>query len=168
MKAFILPGSNILSPNNGDAGYDLTFNSELYTKDSTLEVTSPLAEVCCYGGALHFSTLNEPSYFRVLINTGVAVQTPHGHFGKILDRSSMAKKGFYISGGVIDNGYRGFIHIIFNLILGADDFRVIAHGDKIAQMVILPHNNTELFLVDTIEDLTPTVRGAKGFGSTGR
>lgn len=168
MKVYKSPGSEIYTPRTGDAGFDLTFNSDLFTRTSVIEVTSPFAEVCLNGNKLQFSTLAEPSYFRVMLNTGIAVEIPKGNYGKLLDRSSMAKRGFYVSGGVIDSIYTGFIHVILNINMRADDYIEIHHGDKIAQMVVMPYVAQDIFIVESLEDLAVTERGNNGFGSTGR
>lgn len=96
------------------------------------------------------------------ISTQIAVEIPHGYFGYVATRSSMAAAGVFATGGVIDGSYRGPIHVVLNV--GPNGYEVLS-GDKIAQLLILP-----VFPggVEEAEELTPTERGAQGFGSSGR
>ena len=65
--------------------------------------------------------------------------------------------------GTIDSDYRGEIKvIIYNH--GYDDF-IINNGDRIAQMILSPVIKMEL---EETDDLPKTLRGEKGFGSTGK
>lgn len=66
--------------------------------------------------------------------------------------------------GTIDNGYRGDMKVnLIRIAINAD--RIIRCGDRIAQMVIAP-----VYQFDMVEvnELTPSDRGEKGFGSSGR
>lgn len=96
------------------------------------------------------------------INLDIAVQLPPFTYGNIQDRSSMAKKGLSVMGGVIDNDYRGPIRIMmFN---HTDNEYIVEIGHRIAQMVV------EKILIDEafdVENLDYTSRGENGFGSTG-
>lgn len=97
------------------------------------------------------------------IDTGVSVSIPHGYFGKIECRSSLASKGISILGGVIDSDYRGNIIVILKNNTN-EQFDISKH-DRIAQLVIhkILHNE----IVEVIEELDYTERSDKGFGSTG-
>jgi dUTP pyrophosphatase len=98
------------------------------------------------------------------VKTGIAVEFTSGHGALLRDRSSMASKGLAVAAGVIDAGYRGEIQVIMHN-LTASDFTINA-GDKIVQMI--PVRPETWFPVEEVEDLTQTVRGAGGFGSTGK
>ena len=65
--------------------------------------------------------------------------------------------------GTIDCDYRGPVGVIV-VNLGQDPVTV-AHGDRIAQLVVAPAPQAVFALAD---DLTQTHRGSGGFGSTGR
>lgn len=95
------------------------------------------------------------------IATGIAISIPDGYCGVIKDRSSMASRGITISGGVIDSSYRGEVMVL----LTANPRTEIQHGDKIAQMLILPVPIVEIVEVDALNE---TTRGEGGFGSTGQ
>jgi dUTP pyrophosphatase len=104
---------------------------------------------------------------RASVGTGVAVAIPDGHAGLVLPRSGLAARhgiALVNAPGLIDAGYRGEVRV---LLLNTDreaSFEV-ATGDRIAQLVIVRHAAPELVEVDSLEE---TLRGAGGFGSTGR
>jgi dUTP pyrophosphatase len=103
---------------------------------------------------------------RASVGTGVAVAVPEGHAGFVLPRSGLAADhGITLvnSPGLIDSGYRGEVRV---LLLNTDrtrSFRVMP-GDRIAQLVLVRVEAPELAEVG---ELSETVRGAGGFGSTG-
>jgi len=98
-----------------------------------------------------------------MVRTGIAMEIPVRHVGLIGDRSSMAKKGIKTAGGVIDAGYRGEIQVVlWNL--SREEVR-IQRGERIAQLMILPIATPA---VREVSELTETLRGSGGFGSTGR
>ena len=82
-------------------------------------------------------------------------------------RSSMAKTRLRLANsvGIIDAGYRG--EIITALDVMADSYEVTRH-QRLAQICSPTLEPIRLVLVDTIEDLGFTARGAGGFGSTGK
>lgn len=100
-----------------------------------------------------------------LIHTGIAVEIPEGYVGLIYARSGLAtKKGLAPANkvGVIDADYRGELMVaLFNQ---SQEERVISAGERIAQLVIAPFLKAEF---EETEDLSDTVRGEGGFGSTG-
>lgn len=100
----------------------------------------------------------------MLVGTGLRMEIPEGYCGQINPRSSIASKHKVIVGArIIDAAYRGEVKI--NLInLGAEPFEVVV-GMRVAQIVFLPVLG---HLVEVEEsELTDTVRGEGGFGSTG-
>jgi dUTP pyrophosphatase len=103
---------------------------------------------------------------RALIPTGLHIAIPPDHEVQIRPRSGLAlKHGITLpnSPGTIDSDYRGPLGVII-LNAGAESFH-IAHGERIAQMVLAPVLRATFDLVDTLDD---TARGQGGFGSTGR
>ncbi len=100
---------------------------------------------------------------RMLIKTGVAIEIPEGYVGLVWPRSGLSvKKGTDILAGVIDSSYRGEIGVVL-LNTGYDDL-VIQPGERVAQLLIQPIVNAE---VEEVEELSDSVRGENGFGSTG-
>jgi dUTP pyrophosphatase len=103
---------------------------------------------------------------RALVPTGLRMAIPAGFEVQIRPRSGLAlKHGITLvnSPGTIDSDYRGPVGVIV-LNTGVDPFE-IAHGDRIAQMVVAPVTQAAF---DVVEKLGQTTRGAGGFGSTGR
>lgn len=101
-----------------------------------------------------------------MIPIGIALEIPAGYAGFIFPRSSLGVKyGITLPNcvGVIDSDYRGeFFVPLINL--GEQEFTV-RNGDRIAQLVIMRVENV---LFEKADDLSDTVRGEGGFGSTGR
>mgnify|MGYP006443459419 CR=1 FL=1 len=103
-------------------------------------------------------------YSRELIRTGVAVQTAADEVGLIWPRSGLAVKyGVDTLAGVVDNDYRSGIGVA--LINHGGRPVTIEVGDRIAQLIIQKCSFDEPEVVD---ELDKTVRGVKGFGSTGK
>ena len=102
---------------------------------------------------------------RKLVNTGLYAQLEKGYEIQVRPRSGLAlKKGITVlnSPGTIDADYRGEIGVIL-INLSNDDF-IINSGDRIAQLVVSKHEQPNL---EQTNSLDSTLRGEKGFGSTG-
>jgi len=102
---------------------------------------------------------------RLVVKTGLYISLQGGYEAQIRPRSGLAlKKGITVinSPGTIDADYRGEIGVIL-INLSDSDFE-IKSGDRIAQMVITKHKTISWKVVDKLDD---SVRGDKGFGSTG-
>jgi dUTP diphosphatase len=103
---------------------------------------------------------------RRLVPTGLRLAIPEGYEVQIRPRSGLAlKHGITLpnSPGTIDSDYRGPLGVIM-MNLG-DGEVTIHHGDRIAQMVVAPVVQAQFEVVEILDE---TVRGAGGFGSTGR
>lgn len=104
-----------------------------------------------------------------LIPCGIYVEIPRGFVGLVCSRSGLALKRQVVvlnAPGVIDSDYRGEVGaVLINLGVAGFDVR---HGDRIAQMLIVPVAEVTFEQVAFLEDLSSTVRGSGGFGSTGR
>ena len=101
-----------------------------------------------------------------IIPTGIAVAIPKNYEIQIRPRSGLAaKKGISVlnTPGTIDSDYRGEIKIIL-INLGRKSF-VVKSGDRVAQMILSPVAKGKL---KEVKNLPKTVRGKKGFGSTGK
>jgi len=102
---------------------------------------------------------------RALVATGLRIEIPGGYEVQMRPRSGLAlKHGITLanSPGTIDSDYRGPLGVI--LINAGQEAFEIAHGDRIAQMVVAPVVQARFELV---EDLSGSSRGEAGFGSTG-
>ena len=103
---------------------------------------------------------------RVMVPTGLFIELPQGYEAQIRPRSGLAWKhglGVLNSPGTIDADYRGEIRVIL-VNLSQEPF-TIADGERICQMVVAPYTSVTWDEVDTLED---SVRGAGGFGHTGK
>ena len=101
----------------------------------------------------------------VLVHTGIALQIPDGYAGFIFARSGIAtKRGLAPANkvGVIDSDYRG--EIVVSIHNHSSVSQVIASGERVAQLVIMPYVGAEFTECQTLDS---TDRAAGGFGSTG-
>ncbi|UWR63705.1 dUTP diphosphatase [Phaeobacter inhibens] len=103
---------------------------------------------------------------RALVPTGLRLEIPQGYEVQIRPRSGLAlKHGITLPNapGTIDSDYRGPLGVI---VMNAGDAPFeIAHGDRIAQMVVAPVLQARFQLVDSLSE---SARGSGGFGSTGQ
>lgn len=100
------------------------------------------------------------------IPTGLAMEIPKGCAGLVYARSGLAcKQGLAPANkvGVIDSDYRGPVTVV--LYNHSGESRTVCHGDRIAQMVITPVVTPAY---EETDELSDTVRGEGGFGSTGK
>lgn len=124
---------------DGDAGMDLVATSII--SETTTDVT--------YG-------------------TGIAIEIRDGYVGLIFPRSSIRKYDIALTNavGVIDSGYRGEIQATFKKTnwLRGENSEKYQIGDRIAQIMIIPHPQIQF---EEVKELSDTQRGMGGFGSTG-
>ena len=105
---------------------------------------------------------------QITYGIGLALEIPKGFVGLIFPRSSVRKTRLMLSNcvGVVDSGYRGELQATFNKInndsVSENDYKV---GDRIAQIMIIPHPPIEF---EEADELSDTERGEGGFGSTGK
>jgi dUTP pyrophosphatase len=102
---------------------------------------------------------------RAAVPTGLRLAIPEGFEGQVRARSSLARRGLILPNapGTIDADYRGEVLV---LLLNVGDEPVpLSHGERIAQLVVAPVARARFDLAESLDD---TVRGAGGFGSTGR
>lgn len=103
---------------------------------------------------------------RELIPTGLSFEIPEGFEIQARPRSGWAlKQGMSLlnTPGTIDADYRGEVKIIL-VNLGQEPVE-IKDQERIAQLVVCPVLQVDL---EEVHELSDTVRGAGGFGSTGR
>ena len=105
---------------------------------------------------------------QITYGLGVVLEIPKGFVGLVFPRSSIRKTRLQLSNsvGVIDSGYRGELQATFNKInnnsVSENDYKV---GDRVAQIMIIPHPPIEF---EEADELSDTERGEGGFGSTGK
>ena len=100
-----------------------------------------------------------------LVKTGIALELPIGFAGLIYARSGLAsKRGLAPANkvGVIDCDYRGEVMVALHNHTNVP--QTIAKGERIAQLVITPYVVADF---EETDELSETVRGEGGFGSTG-
>ena len=121
-------------------------------------------------GADLYACLEEPVTIApgeaFLVHTGLAMEIPEGYAGLVFARSGLAvKQGLAPSNkvGVIDADYRG--EVMVSLYNHSKEARIIEPGERIAQLVITPFLSAQW---EEVPELCETVRGAGGFGSTGK
>ena len=120
-------------------------------------------------GADLYACLDEPVTIKphetVMIKTGLAMELPEGFAGLIYPRSGMAsKRGLAPANkvGVVDPDYRGeFMVALHN---HSEAAATVEPEERIAQLVITPFITAAF---EETDELSDTVRGAGGFGSTG-
>jgi dUTP pyrophosphatase len=104
---------------------------------------------------------------RASVGTGIALAIPEGQAGLVVPRSGLAARhGISVvnAPGLIDAGYRGELRVLLLNTDRSEPFEV-EPGDRIAQLVLV---RVETGALEEVEELDETVRGAGGFGSTGR
>lgn len=150
-------------------------NEEKMKQTVKLKKLTPDAIIPTYGtefaaGADLYSSIKEDIVINPketkFINTGIALEIPDGLVGLIYARSGLAcKKGVAPANkvGVIDSDYRG--EIIVALYNHSENPLIISYGDRIAQFVLTPYITANF---EEADELSESVRGNGGFGSTGR
>ena len=101
----------------------------------------------------------------VMIPTGIAIELPVGYGGFIYARSGLASKRNLAPAnkvGVVDCDYRGEVKVALHN--HGETAQTVAVGERIAQLVVAPYITAQFIEADELSD---TVRGAGGFGSTG-
>ena len=106
-----------------------------------------------------------PPHTTIKVPTGLAIELPENTVGLIYARSGMATKRHLAPAnkvGVNDADYRG--EIIVALHNHSEEAQTIEVGERIAQLVVAPFYHVEF---EEVDELSETVRGEGGFGSTG-
>ncbi len=125
---------NIRAPKDGDAGHDIVL-----TKD-----------VWIWGKSRHE------------IDTGICVRLPEHTVGFIEARSSSAKRGIVVLGGVIDESYTGPLKVVLYNTSWLP--RRWKRGQRITQLLIVPVVTPGITFVASQHMLGTTDRGDRGFG----
>ena len=102
---------------------------------------------------------------RAAVPTGIALALPEGYEGQVRPRSGLALRHGVTclnAPGTIDSDYRGEITVIL-VNLGQVPV-TIRRGERIAQLVIQAYVQAAL---EEVRELSPSLRGSGGFGSSG-
>jgi dUTP pyrophosphatase len=112
------------------------------------------------------TSIIENTTFQITYGLGIALEIPDGMVGLVFPRSSIRNTELMLSNsvGVIDAGYRGELQATFNKLNGLDSIAYNV-GDRVAQIIIVPHPVVQFVEVD---ELSESKRGDGGFGSTGK
>lgn len=113
-----------------------------------------------------------PSLDFVVINTKIRLLIPRGYWIKIEGKSSLAVRGIFPIGGIIDNDYTGEVKIA---LVNMGELAYFKKGQKIAQFVVYCHHDAAFIKAKFEEDKVlkyrleqkALTRGVNGFGSTG-
>lgn len=101
-----------------------------------------------------------------VVRSGWAMEAPYGYAIHVYPRSGLSCKNDLLmlnSVGIIDWDYRGEVLSYFKNV--GSNTVVIRRGDRYAQMSI---KRIDRLIFEEVVELTPTARGAGGFGSTGK
>ena len=104
--------------------------------------------------------------FQITYGLGIALEIPKGFVGLVFPRSSIRKTDLSLTNcvGVIDSGYRGELQATFRKHKGVAS-KTYEVGDRVAQIMIIPHPPIEF---EETDELSDSERGEGGFGSTGK
>jgi dUTP pyrophosphatase len=143
---------------------------EIKIKRLTDTATIPTRESSSAAGYDLYADIADPVTIKphetAKISTGIALEIPEGYFGGIAARSGLsAKEGLRPANcyGIIDSDYRGPIIVALHNDSGME--RTVVPQERIGQIIIQPYLNVSFCETD---ELSETVRGAGGFGSTGK
>lgn len=106
-----------------------------------------------------------PPHTTVMVPTGIAIELPVGYGGFIYARSGLASKRNLAPAnkvGVVDCDYRGEVKVALHN--HGETPQIVAPCERVAQLVIAPYITADFI---EVSELSQTVRGAGGFGSTG-
>ena len=104
-----------------------------------------------------------PANGGLVFTTGVHVEIPHGYSGLLVSKSGLNVNKGLTSTGLIDEGFTGEIKV--KLYNHTNEDYLVAQGDKITQLVLIPVSYARVEVVDEIDG---GERGDSGYGSTGR
>lgn len=154
---------------DGAAGYDMSLCMEADDEVDTITNRSNIRKV--------INIMNESGYYKepdgvylmpgskVHLHTGIRMEIPNGYCGLLMNRSSLSNDEDlticdYV--GLIDSDYRGEVTLwMYN---NSDEIKFIPNHSRICQIVLVRHLISPM---EEIKELSYTVRGSGGYGSTG-
>lgn len=98
---------------------------------------------------------------------GLALELPKEYSAHLIPRSSIAKRGLIIQMEAIDSNYRGEIHLIItNCSNNIYHFDI---NDRLASLLFIKNDlSAKNIDIEEVEELSTSIRGSKGLGSSGR
>lgn len=154
----------------GDVGLDVPValpfkeNWEKELNDYLVEIGDNPANPSVINDIKHGTIVINPGE-RQLVPTDLRLEIPEGYWVAVEARSSTSKQLAIVPKGVIDEGYRG--EIFAQIVNVGKNPITIHHGDRLVQL-ILHKNYTRDFMIEEVEELSPSERGESGFGSSGK
>lgn len=103
-----------------------------------------------------------PSHSRTLVSLGFCLEIPDGYEAVIRPRSGLSSRSIDICIGTVDSNYRGEVKAC--VVNNSDADYEISNGDRICQLAIRRAPHIDWMAVN---ELSETVRGNSGFGSSG-
>jgi len=104
-----------------------------------------------------------PPHTTVLVPSGAYINIPEGYVGTFILRSGLGKRGLSIHVSAFDAGYQGelsgFVHN------GTDETFLFEQGDRVVQFCL---KRKVPIVWKEVKELTPSMRGTRGHGSSGR
>ena len=120
----------------------------------------------CYDVYAHSIKLERPD--KIIVGLGFSTDIPPGFKGVLVPRSSIAKTNWFLANsmGIIDADYRGEWMMVLKTSNGVMyDALPFAIGERCGQIYFEKVNDVEF---EEVDELTDTIRGEGGFGSTGK
>jgi len=98
-----------------------------------------------------------------LVPTGVYINIPEGYEGTFILRSGLGKEGLSIHVSAFDTGYQGELSVFVHN--RTDETFLFEQGDRVFQFCL---RRKVVIVWKEVRELTPSIRGTKGHGSSGR
>jgi dUTP pyrophosphatase len=120
----------------------------------------------CYDVYAHSIKLERPD--KIIVELGFSTEIPPGFKGILVPRSSISKTNWFLANsmGIIDADYRGeWMMVLRTTGSVMYDALPFAIGERCAQIYFEKVNDVE---IEEVNELSDTIRGTGGFGSTGK
>lgn len=121
----------------------------------------------CYDVYAHSIKLERPD--KIIVGLGFSTEIPPGFKGVLVPRSSISKTNWSLANsiGIIDADYRGEWMMILKTSSNSFMYEPLpfAMGERCAQIYFEKVNDVE---IEEVDELSDTIRGTGGFGSTGK
>lgn len=148
----------------GDVGFDLYSREDVLIQAGRVSKVNLGLAIADYDPV---RVMQGPKFIKTDAGTDMVMQcTELTVYPKIEGRSSLGAKGIFTIAGIIDPSYRGELTVTLANMTGRD--YQVGMGDRVAQFVFYTCLTSPELEFEETDTIVPTVRGDKGFGSTGR